>query len=250
MAIETSGRIGGVSLAQGHRLLCEQEFTAAQCHAAELLPTMSRLCDRQGWQARDIEQLHVSIGPGSFTGLRIAVTVAKTLAWSQGTRIVPVPSTEALVLNAAPVAGKDQDVQTVAVILDAKRREVFAAVYQRIGEVTSPNAEAAGFASGFRCTLEPTVISPRELLACTGRPLHVLGEGLVQHKRELADDNEVVCLGECYWQPRARNVHQCGCLRAQAGLFCSPQELMPTYLRRPEAVERWEQLHGKEPERQ
>ena len=100
---------------------------------------------------------------------------------------------------------------------------------------------------GFRTRIPPTVMSPAELLSRTGRPLYLLGEGLKYHRRELAPEGEkVIWLEKKYHQPRAANVHRLGRLRARAGLFTETDKLMPIYLRRPEAVEKWEKLHGKD----
>src|SRR5712671_4542595 len=87
IAIETSSRVGSVALAEGPRLVAERTFetqtepaTADLRHGRELIPTLSALCREQGWRPSDISQCHVSIGPGSFTGLRVAVTFARTAA--------------------------------------------------------------------------------------------------------------------------------------------------------------------------
>ena len=245
MAIETSGSLGSVAVGLGGQLVGELEFTADRAHGGELLPTMERLCGEQGWRPSEIERLYVSAGPGSFTGLRIAVTVAKTLAWAQEVQIVPVPSTEAMVLNAGEArdAGGGADGQ-VALVLDAKRKQIYTAVYEVDESGDGRGNEKDGFAVGYRCVVEPAVMAPGELLARTERPLGLLGEGLKQYEEELAEQAGVRWLGREYWASRARHVLDCGHRRGAAGLFCSAEELTPIYLRRPEAVERWEKLHG------
>src|SRR5213592_2539035 len=92
LAIETSGKIGSIALADASRVLCEEQFEHGLQHAAKMIPMIDRLCAAQGWKPRDIEHVYVSIGPGSFTGLRIAVTAAKTLAFATGAKIVAVPT--------------------------------------------------------------------------------------------------------------------------------------------------------------
>ncbi len=245
MAIETSGRIGSVAVALGPQLIAEQDFTAQLKHAAQLLPTMERLCQSQGWQPAEIEHLYVSVGPGSFTGIRIAVTAAKVLAFSQNTKIIPVPSLEALALNAEKAGQSEKlDIGQVAVVLEAGRGQIFAAVFDR--ETTDAKDDSAGFIPGFRINLAQTMISPTELLERTERPLYLIGEGLKYHQQELSpneQDRQIVRLDEKYWQPRAANVHRCGWFRAQKGLFVTADQLKPIYIRRPEAVEKWEKLH-------
>ena len=96
LAIETSGRIGSVALADGTSILLEEQFPHGLKHAAEIVPMIDRLCRAQGWAPHDLEQLYVSAGPGSFTGLRIGITLAKTMALATGVKVVAVPSVRVL----------------------------------------------------------------------------------------------------------------------------------------------------------
>ena len=246
MAIETSGRIGSVAVGVGSQLVAEQDFGDQLKHGAQLLPTMERLCQLQGWQPGDIDHLYVSAGPGSFTGIRIAVTAAKVLAFAQNTKIVPVPSLEALALNAEK-AGQDEklDIKQVATVQEAGRGQIFTAVFDR--ETTDAKDDSAGLVPGFRINLAQTMMTPAELLERTKRPLYLTGEGLKYHHEELSPnekDSQIVRLDEKYWQPQAANVYRCGLLRAQQGLFVTADQLEPIYLRRPEAVEKWEELYA------
>ena len=242
IAVETSGRIGSVAAALSEQLLSEQSFTDKLRHAAELLPTIRRLCADQNWRPDDIEELYISVGPGSFTGIRIAATLAKTLAFAQNTRIVAVPSIEAHVLSADLAENQlALGIKYVAVVLEAGRKQIFSAVFERVS-TKSRSADAS--LPGFRTVISQAVMTPAELLAQAPRPLFLIGEGINYHRDELSAD-QVTVLDNKYWQGRAGFVHRCGCLRARAGLFADAEQLEPMYLRRPEAVEKWEQLHGK-----
>lgn len=248
VAIETSGRIGGVALARGSQLLCEKQFTGDQQHTSQLFPLLDELCRQQNWRPDQIDELYVSVGPGSFTGLRVGITAVKTLAYAREIKVIAVPSTDVLAMNFnADLTETVRDIQNVAVVMDAKRQQVYAAVYSRLdlnnGNSSSVDAATGAFIPGFKEIVPPTVIKPDELLAQTLRPLAILGEGLRWHREQLTDQ-DVYALDESYWQPLARNVHRCGLLRAEAGLYAQADQLTPLYLRRPEAVEKWEQLHG------
>src|SRR5512146_512531 len=100
LAIETSGRVGSIALAQGGSILAEAEFEHGLKHAAEIIPMIDRLCRERQWTPRDIEHAYVSAGPGSFTGLRIGITLAKTLAFATGAKLVAVPTVRVLAENA------------------------------------------------------------------------------------------------------------------------------------------------------
>ncbi|MBN1435855.1 MAG: tRNA (adenosine(37)-N6)-threonylcarbamoyltransferase complex dimerization subunit type 1 TsaB [Sedimentisphaerales bacterium] len=245
MCVETSGRLGSVAVAEGGKLLLERHFTAMQAHASELLPTMASLCEEVGWRGGDIDHLYFSIGPGSFTGLRIAVTVAKSMAFAGAVKLVAVPSMEVLALNARDALEADGgELGQVGLVVDAKRRQIYTGVYDWVGDEAEVDEDEAGYARGFWRVLDACLLKPSELLEKTGRPLWLLGEGLAQHGKAFADADGVECLPEQYWSGQARHVHSCGWRRAQKGQFCSAAALEPMYLRRPEAIERWEKLHG------
>src|SRR5688572_28669723 len=128
LALETSGRTGSIALVQDGNVLHEEQFPHGLKHAAEIIPMIDRLFRGQGWRPRDLEEIYVSVGPGSFTGLRIGVTLAKTLAFASGVRIVAVSSVRVLVEN-APAGAKH-----VIIVLDAKRDQIFTARFEREGD--------------------------------------------------------------------------------------------------------------------
>ena len=77
LAIETSGRIGSVALAEDGNTLAEDTFPHGLQHAARIIPAIDALCKQLHWPAADLKEIYVSAGPGSFTGLRIGITLAK-----------------------------------------------------------------------------------------------------------------------------------------------------------------------------
>ena len=78
LAIETSGTIGSVALGCAGRLLAEYAFTGPRKHAVEFLAAVDTLCRENGLEPRQIGEVYVSYGPGSFTGLRMGVTAARS----------------------------------------------------------------------------------------------------------------------------------------------------------------------------
>src|SRR5260370_41614633 len=84
LVIETSHRVGLVALAEGERLLGERRLDEARRHARDLAPAIRDLLADQGWRARDLDAVVVSRGPGSYTGLRVGIMSAKTLAHAPG----------------------------------------------------------------------------------------------------------------------------------------------------------------------
>jgi tRNA threonylcarbamoyladenosine biosynthesis protein TsaB len=106
---------------------------APPAHARELLPAVAQVMDAAGLAYGDLASIAVGVGPGTFTGLRIGITTARTLASSNGLPLKPVSSLAAL------AAGIDSPCALAAI--DARRGELFAALYDRGERVWGPVAE-------------------------------------------------------------------------------------------------------------
>jgi tRNA threonylcarbamoyl adenosine modification protein YeaZ len=102
LAIETSGRIGSVALGRDNVLLASAAMPEQERHRVDLMPTIDRLCAAHGVGPRQIGEVYLSAGPGSFTGLRIGLATAKMLAQVLGAKIVAVPTVEVIACNVDP----------------------------------------------------------------------------------------------------------------------------------------------------
>lgn len=225
ISIETSGSVASVALGLGDQLISARNFAATVGHGSSLLPTLDELCRAAGLRPTDVQECYVSIGPGSFTGLRVAVTFARHLALASGARLVAVPTMEAIAWNlidaVEPAAG-----HRVAVFVEAKKGMVFAASF-------SIDSGAVQSIDG------PAMVTPAEYLERAGRPLIVTGSGAASCI-ELIHSLGANVAAESVWTPQARGVFALGRARARAGHFITPTELVPLYVRRPEAEELWE----------
>lgn len=126
LGIDTSGKSGGITLAEGDsesfRVL-ESAAIAGGTFSAQLVPTLAALLESHGLAAKDVDGFAVASGPGSFTGLRVGLSAVKGLAEVLDKPIATVSVLEALA-TLAPESG------SVAVALDAGRKEVFWGLYQ------------------------------------------------------------------------------------------------------------------------
>jgi tRNA threonylcarbamoyladenosine biosynthesis protein TsaB len=223
LAIETSSRVGSVALAEDGRALAEETFEHGLAHAAKIVPTIDALCKRLGWTSGNFSQIYVSAGPGSFTGLRIGITLAKTLSFATGAKIVATPSVRVLVENSPAEA------RNVIVVLDAKRDQIFTASFARSGESWTE--------------LEPAQLSSlNEMLSKTRRPVHLIGEGIPYHHKFIdGNDAQVIVTDESLWRPKAGVVARLGFEMATRREFTDAMKLTPIYIRRPEAEEKFDQ---------
>lgn len=220
LAIETSSRIGSVALADDGKTIAQETFPHGLQHAARIIPAIDTLCRQLGWTSGDLKEIYVSAGPGSFTGLRIGITLAKTLAFATGAKLVAVPSVRVLVENSPP------DAKNVIVVLDAKRDQIFTASFHRSAKdwTESTSAHLGTLA---------------EMLAKTPRPVYLIGEGIPYHRRFIPPNDPGIHLtDESTWRPQASVVANLGRQMARAGKLTEAMELRPIYIRKPEAEEK------------
>jgi tRNA threonylcarbamoyladenosine biosynthesis protein TsaB len=220
IAVDTSGRVGRLALAADGRVLVEREITAGMRHGRDLLPTIDAALRDAGWPGpRAIDVVAISIGPGSFTGLRISVMFARTLCWQTGARAVGVPTLAAL------AAGAPADVTDVAAVVDAQRGGVYWAVYQRQsdGSLLSSHAEA--------------VSPPEDVVPHLGEGTLVIGSGLNRYADVFARFPQA---DESLWLPKAAAVAELGWAMHCRGEYTPADRLEPLYVRRPAPEEVWE----------
>jgi len=128
LAIDTATWNCSVALTCDGLVLAERAERTTSNHAGTLPRLVAETLGAAGTRLERDDALAVTIGPGSFTGLRIALSFAKGLAFAGGYRLVGVPTLDALALVAPPSAGR------LCAVLDARKREVYAALYERDGD--------------------------------------------------------------------------------------------------------------------
>jgi tRNA threonylcarbamoyladenosine biosynthesis protein TsaB len=127
LAVDTSTEICNVCIIDGDRIAAEYVSKSSVTHTERLLPAIQNLLSELKWEPKQLEGLAVVNGPGSFTGLRIGLSVVKGLAFGLNLRVV---TASALHMAALQVT----DEGWICPVMDARRGEVFFALYQRIDE--------------------------------------------------------------------------------------------------------------------
>ena len=129
LLIETSGRGGFVALAVGDAVVGERVLDPARRQNRDLAPFTAELLSAAGLTPKSLTGVMVSVGPGSYTGLRVGLISAKVLAYAVGCELVPVPSFAAIAALAPP------ELPSVDVISDGLQGLVYCQRYERIGGV-------------------------------------------------------------------------------------------------------------------
>lgn len=215
IALETAGRVGHVALGIGDAFTESRPIPRSRRRNLELVPTLDALLHDHGYGPGDIDEAYVSLGPGSFTGLRMAIATAQMLALAQPRlKLVGVPTLDVLALQHQHAA------EHVAVMLNIKRGTSYCACYRQ-GEPR----------------LEPALRTTGELLAQAPRPLAIVAE----IDPGLPDADDVTWLDPNATAPDPAVAWRLGHQLARAGRFTDAPKLLPLYIREPEAVTLWEQ---------
>ena len=234
IASRRKGRAGGRRYIGPSSHVAWRALSAERKNAAELLPAIRELLAEIGAEPAEIGVVCFSQGPGSFTGLRVAATLARMWQSATGCRVVAVPTLEVVARNA--LALPDGPTR-LAVIVDARRGQVFGALFER------------NDAGELRTVADAGLHDAVTWLASLERPCGVLGEGVGKHRQEVVQAGLEI-LPEETWRPDARQVLVVGRRLAAAGRFCTPEEILPAYLRPPECEEVYEQRRAEAQARQ
>ena len=245
LAVETSSRIGSVAIALNGKMLGETVFSAPLRHSAEIFPAIRDLLDQFNLKPSQIEHIYISGGPGSFTGLRIATTIAKIIQLAHSAKIVTVDTLDVVAANVINLISDKtlsdsnhklpaMSAERVAAVLDAKRSQFFIAVYEHD---TDDHRKAAGRAI-WKKVLPDSLMTASQFLdrfACETKPIWLLGDGLLYYKDKFQADS-VHFLDEKYWSPRAGKVLLLGRQMALKEQFVEALTLTPNYLRKPDVT--------------
>ncbi len=139
LLIESSTPTASVALADGDQCVASLTLEVEKGHARLIAPMIRQVMNNLRWGFEDIDAVVVSIGPGSYTGLRVGLSTAKGMAVAAGCPIIAVNSLQALAGNVLPLA-RELNAPIVA-MTDARRMEVYIAMYDQHGaERHSPQA--------------------------------------------------------------------------------------------------------------
>jgi len=124
LAIDTSTRIAGLALYSEEKVLVERTWYSSNNHTVELMPNIVEILKQQRLAARNLTAVTVALGPGSFTGLRIGLGVAKGLCFALNIPLIGIPTLDAL------AAAHSHQMLPICALLEAGRKRLCAGFYR------------------------------------------------------------------------------------------------------------------------
>jgi tRNA threonylcarbamoyladenosine biosynthesis protein TsaB len=218
LGLDTATRRASVGLRIDGQVVFEKSQVAEGSHAVSLLALIDEVLRTGGCAARDLDAVAVSGGPGSFTGLRVGLCVAKGLTYATGARLIAVPTLEAL---ARTVTDRDG---AICALLDARKGELYAACFD-----TSRGS--------LKRLTDDLLLSPEALLEKLPRPCVILGDAVAAYGSFLQSrlGTDATLLPSDSHGPRGGVVAAMGEERLEAGQPDALSHLEPAYIRPCEA---------------
>jgi tRNA threonylcarbamoyladenosine biosynthesis protein TsaB len=224
LGVETSTMLGGVAIVDGEAgLIAELRLNVKTTHSERLMTVIDHALVQSELNMDDIDVFSVTIGPGSFTGLRIGLSTVKGLSYSTGKPVVTVPTLKAFAWN-FPFCE-----YPVCLMLDARKEEVYAAVFRWEED-------------GFRQDVEDMSVRPEELLKRLPGTTLFAGEGALLYRDVISRvmKERAVMAPSVGMVPSPANVAMLGLSKAARGEFTGAAAATPLYIRKSEAEVKWE----------
>lgn len=221
LAIDSSQEIGTIALGKDTALITEYHFYHKMNLLQRIHPTIEQVLSDAGHTTRDLDAIVVSTGPGSFTGLRIGVTVAKTLAYTLGKPIVGIPTLDAISRGVSPTPAR-----FICPMMHARADEVYWALFDSTAEVRLADYEASPLNDVFH------------ELEQRGETILFCGSGATRHAEAIRHRFGNNAYTTKPWNDFARGAAllELGHHRLQRGEADDPVTLTPMYVKKPTPV--------------
>jgi tRNA threonylcarbamoyladenosine biosynthesis protein TsaB len=218
LAVETATMLGGVAIMDGDKLIAESRLNIKVTHSERLMKEIDRVLHGASIEIDDIDVFGISIGPGSFTGLRVGLSTIKGLVYATSKKLVTAQTLEAMAWN-VPFSEYQ-----ICPMFDARKKEIYTALFQWSGD-------------GFSRTLGECTLSIDELLPKIDMPTLFLGEGAILYKGKIQSSLKDKALfgAPQHMTPSPANVAMLCMKKAEQGEYIDALKAVPAYYRRSEA---------------
>lgn len=224
LGVESATAQVGCAIGGHEGVIASTHSARGKRHAESLTPQIAFTLDQARVQIDEISVVAVDVGPGLYTGLRVGISTAMATAFGLG---VPMIGVSSLDLVAFPVRHTRR---LIAATIDARRGEVFTALYRQVP-------------GGIQRVSEPAVQSPEDLYAdlqAAGTECLVVGDGGIRYRELFSSMTKVEVADESLAYPTANSLVALAHPRAMREDFVQPAEISPLYLRRPDAEVNWQ----------
>lgn len=210
LAIDTATNRLGLAITDGARILAEETWLSSRHATVELPPEAARLLRRQGLTERDLSGLAVTIGPGSYTGLRIGLAFAKGLAFARGLKIVGVPTLDVL------ASGQPSRPEPMLALIHAGRGRWSAAWYKWSRKAWKQEGEGL-------------IAETETLESLIERPTYVCGELTAAERKVLGGWRQIRLADPALCVRRPAVLASLGWARLRTRKASDPMALVPIY---------------------
>ena len=213
LAVDTSSAICSVAILEDDKLIDKNELDDGKTHSENLMPLLDELLKRNSIDIKDIEMIACTVGPGSFTGIRIGVATMKPIAEVLDVKVASVMSLEALARNV-------ENKETIVSLIDARNNQVYAGIFDK-----NYNKKEEYIADDINEVIK--VLEKYETIT-------FVGNGAILHKELLTNSLKNVEFVENNKQT-AENVGKIGYKKYLENDLCTADTIMPVYLRKSQA---------------
>jgi tRNA threonylcarbamoyladenosine biosynthesis protein TsaB len=169
LALDTTTFSGSVAVLRKTKLLGEVNLESPLTHSEKLLPAVNFILESNKLDIQDVDGYALSVGPGSFTGIRIGLSTIKSFAWASGKPIAPVSTLEALALKLI-----NPQRRLLSPLLDAKKGEVYAALFESTAKKVTEVVPQGAYSPDRFFSLLPS-----------HRIIHFIGSGVDVHRDKI-----------------------------------------------------------------
>jgi len=211
LALETSTKYLGVAIAENEKILASFHDKGELKHSAHLIPSIDGILKKCQLRLKDISAIAISIGPGSFTGLRIGVATVKALNLALGIPVIAIPTLEVIAYNFI-----NEKEKILCPLIDAKKKKVYSCLYKVNNDILHPK-------TGYMLT------DIEDLLKKIKHPTLLFGDAIKLYFSEIKK-NKNITITENDWFPKAQKVASLAFKKAVKKKFSNPDKLVPMYL--------------------
>ncbi len=215
LGIESCGDIGSVALVNEDKIIGEITINVKKNHSITLAPMVDDLLKLANMEVKDLDAIAVDVGPGSFTGLRIGISLAASLAYGQDKLVVRVTGLEALLSVGRSLLDDDGDSVMVVPLIFGRKNEAYV-LYEGEAKVI----DAVEFLTGLKKNVRYLFI----------------GDGYLAFKELINNELGLDCvvIDDSFHYLKGGTIASCGLVGLAEGKGISPISVEPLYLRRPE----------------